>query len=141
MAAFYVSAASQPSPIFVTGGSVLGNAAFYVPFGPAERFTSGVIAGRAFYDALGAGDVYDWSGSFTLTRLGPTSWRVTFAAPMYNHPPLGLKECYVFSPALTVRQVTRALNGNGHVTSVDLVTSEQSPTTYTLTVYGGEEVH
>ena len=108
---------------------------------PAVRFGYVLAERSVFYDALALGVPFDPFGTFALARLSSTSWRVTFAKPVRDYPPMRLRECYVFSPALTVHSVTPSVNGGtGHITSVDIVTSEQGPTTYTLTIYGTEVV-
>ena len=104
---------------------------------PAPRWGYGLQLGTAWYDALGSGEVFGSVG-FTLTRTGPTNWTVTFVGPALNTPPLSLAQCYVFSPSLEVRTITPVLNGLGQITAVNLVTSEQGPFTYTLTIYGTE---
>ena len=104
---------------------------------PTPRFTKGSLLGNAFYDALGIG--LPFVASFTLARLSSTSWRATFAKPVYDYPPMRLRECYVFSPELTVQSVSPSVDvGSGRINYVDIVTSEQGPVTYTLTIYGAE---
>ena len=104
------------------------------------RFFYGTRLGNPFYDALTTGVPFNAFGTFTLSRLSPTSWRATFVSPVYDYPPMRLTPCYVFSPSLTVISVTPTLNGGGRITSVDIVTTEQGPYTYTLTIYGSEVV-
>ena len=119
--AFYVDGAATPTPDF-----------------PSPRFAYGLRLGIPFYDALTAGVPFACFPSVTLARLGPTSWRATFSAPVLNTPPLTLPACYVFSPSLQVRQLIPVLDGLGHATAVDIITLEQGPYTYTLTIYGTE---
>lgn len=114
-------------------------ATFYVTETTSIYVSSGLTLGVPFYVEMASPS--GCFGSFTLARLGPTSWRATFVSPVYDTPPLRLRECYVFSPALTVHSVTPTVDsGTGHITSVDIVTSEQGPITYTLTIYGTEVV-
>lgn len=103
---------------------------------PDPLFSDGIFLGNAFYDALGAGTPF--IASFTLARTSSTSWRATFANPVLNIPPLNIPACYAFSPALEVRQLVPVLNGQGNATAVDIITLEQGPVTYTLTIYGLE---
>lgn len=115
MAAFYVIAANQPTP----------------------RFSDGFALGLPVYDALTTG--VPFIAAFTLARTSSTSWRATFASPVLNIPPLNIPACYTFSPALEVRQLVPVLNGQGNATAVDIITLEQGPVTYTLTIYGLEK--
>ena len=75
---------------------------------------------------------------FVLTRTSSTSWRATFIDPILNSPVIPLTPCYVFSPTLEVKQIIPNLNGLGQVTYVDIITLEQGPFTYTLTIHGTE---
>jgi hypothetical protein len=104
---------------------------------PPATFSRTQISTNSFYTEMQR--LYD-SGPvpFTLARTSATSWRATFDRPVLNSPPLTIPACYVFSPSLEVKQLQPNLNGLGQATYVDIITLEQGPFTYTLTIHGTE---
>ena len=107
---------------------------------PAPRWGYGLRLGTAWYDALGTGEPFVPYAPFVLTRTSATSWRATFAEPIYDDPPISLTGCYAFSPQLTVERVLPERDQAGRVIGVNVHTSEQGPYTYTLTIYGTRRV-
>lgn len=80
----------------------------------------------------------------TCTRVDSTHLRVDFADPVYYLPTLTWPGAYVPSPALEVISVAPGpiteVGTYDSVMYVTLTTAEQSPVTYTITVFGVEAV-